>query len=95
MKARKKEEQFSETKSWIDNEVYELIDMRKQNVDNFVTGRWVVTVKNDQHGNMLKCKARWVLRSFQDKEKEFQQTDSPASTRPGFRVTCQMAANKN
>ena len=56
----------SEIKSWIDNEVYELIDMRKQKVDNFVTGRWVLTVKNDQHGNMLKFKARWVLRGFQD-----------------------------
>ena len=85
----------NEIKSWIDNEVYELVDMRKLEVKNYVTGRWVLTVKTDQHGNLQKCKARWVLRGFQDKEKEFQQTDSPASTRPGFRMSCQMAANRN
>ncbi len=59
----------SEIKSWIDNEVYELIDMRKLKVENYVTGRWVMTVKTDQHGHMQKCKARWVLRGFQDKQK--------------------------
>ena len=42
-----------------------------------------------------KNKTRWVLRGFQDKQKEYQQTDSPASTRPGFRMICQMAANKS
>ena len=85
----------NEITSWIENEVYELVDMRQEKIDNYVTGRWVLTVKSDQIGNMIKCKARWVLRGFQDKEKEFQQTDSPASTRPGFRMTRQMAANQN
>ena len=74
--------------------MYELVDMRKQKPKNYVTGRWVLTVKTDKEGNFDKCKARWVLRGFQDKQKDDQQTDSPTSTRPGFRMTCQLAASK-
>ena len=48
------------------------------------------TIKTDKQGNFLKAKARWVLRGFEDKQKEYQQTDSPASTRPGFRMSCQI-----
>jgi hypothetical protein len=90
--------QFSEAKrleyqSWLDNDVFELIDVRKVHVKNFVSGRWVLTIKRDKDGNFIKCKARWVLRGFQDKQKETQQTDSPAATRPGFRCAAQAAAN--
>ena len=42
-----------------------------------------------------KQKAKWVLKGFQDKQKEYRQTDSPASTRLGFRMSCQMAARKS
>ena len=42
--------------------------------------------------NFLKCKARWVLRGFQDAQHWNLQTDSPTSTRPGFRLQCQAAA---
>ena len=52
-------------------------------------------LKTDKQGNFLKAKARWALRGFQDKQKEYQQTDSPASTRPGFRMSCPMAASKS
>ena len=55
----------------------------------------MLTIKTDKQGNFLKAKARWVLRGFQDKQKEYQHTDSPASTRPGFRMSCQMAASKS
>ena len=41
----------------------------------------------------MKCKARWVLRGFQDRQVWDLQTDSPTSTRPGFRLQCQVAAN--
>ena len=34
-----------------------------------VTGRWALTLKRDKDGNFLKTKARWVLRGFQDKQK--------------------------
>ena len=55
----------------------------------------MLTIKTDKQGSFLRAKARWVLRGFQDKQKEYQQTDSPASTRPGFRMSCQMAASKS
>ena len=62
-----------ECKSWLDNEVFDLVDTRKIQVRNWVTGRWVLTLKRDKDGNFLKTKARWVLRGFQDKQKNDQQ----------------------
>jgi hypothetical protein len=86
----------AETKSWIDNDVYDLVDVRKL-VDNqkrnYVTGRWVLNLKRDREGNFLQCKARWVLRGSQDERKWEQQPDSPGASRPGFRMACQLAAN--
>ena len=84
-----------EWKSWADNKVFDLVDMRKFKPKNCVTGRWVLTIKTDKQGNFLGAKARWVLRGFQDKQKDYLQTDSPASTRPGFRMSCQMASSKS
>ena len=83
----------AECQSWIDNEVFDLVDMRKTKVRNFVAGRWVLTVKKDKDVNFQKCKARWVLKGFQDKQKNTQQTDSPAASRAGFRCATQLAAN--
>ena len=83
----------AECQSWIDNEVFDLVDMRKTRVRNFVAGRWVLTVKKDKDGNFQKCKARWALKGFQDKQKNTQQTDSPAASRAGFRCATQLAAN--
>ena len=74
----------AECQSWIDNEVFDLVDMRKTKVRNFVAGRWVFTVKKDKDGNFQKCKARWVLKGFEDKQKNTQQTDSPAASRAGW-----------
>ena len=37
-----------EWKSWIDNEVFDLVDLRKFEQKNYVTGRWVLTIKNDK-----------------------------------------------
>ena len=84
----------AEVKSWFDNDVFELVDMGKLKVRNFVTGRWVLTEKKDKDGKFLKCKARWVLKGFHDKQKDTQQTDSPAASRSGFRCVTQFAANK-
>ena len=42
----------------------------------------MLTIKTDKRGNFLKAKARWVLRCFDDKQKEYQQADSPASQDP-------------
>ena len=82
-----------EWKSWIDDEVFDLVDLRKFKSKNYVTGRRRLTTKTDKQGNFLGAKARWVLRGFLDKEKDYLQTDSPASTGPGFRMSCQMAAS--
>ena len=84
---------LGEYKSWVDDEVVDLVDLRKVKLRNYVTGRWVVTIKTDKQGNFLKAKERRVLRGFQDKQKEYQHTDSPA--RPGFRMSCQMATSKS
>ena len=50
--------------------LFDLVDMRKTRVRNFVAARWVCTVKKDKDGNFQKCKARWVLKGFQDKQKK-------------------------
>ncbi len=85
---------LDEYKSWADHEVFDLVDLRKTKPRNYVTGRWVLTIKRNKDGTFQKCKARWVLRGFQDKQQWDQQTDSPTTTRPGFRLTCQLAANQ-
>jgi hypothetical protein len=51
--------QFQEAKqkeyqSWLDNEVFELVDMRKVKVRNFITGPWVLTMKKDKDGKVEK-----------------------------------------
>ena len=89
-----KQAKIDEVKSWIDNEVFELVVLRKMAPKSYVTGRWVLTTKRNQDGSFQKCKARWVLRGFQDKQPWDQQTDSPTSTRPAFRLACQHAANE-
>ena len=83
-----------EVAQWFENEVLELVDMRKHRPNNFVTGRWVLTVKRDKNGKFMKTKARWVLRGFLDRQKTDLQTDSPTSSRPGFRMLLQLGANR-
>ena len=55
------EAKLKEYKSWVDNDVFELVDLRKVACKNFVRGRWVLTIKRDKDGNFVKVKARWVL----------------------------------
>ena len=79
---------------YLDNGALRLADKRKLSRDvNFLTGRWVLTVKVDKNGYFSKFKARWVCRGFQDKHAWEQQTDSPTATRYGFRLVAQCAAN--
>ena len=82
-----------EWKSWSEeNDIFSWVDLRKEKPKNFVTGRWVLTIKRNKDGTFSACKARWVLRGFQDNQIYKLQTDSPTSTRPGFRLQCQQAA---
>ena len=90
-----KSAKLDEFKSYLDNGALRLADKRKLSRDiNFLTGRWVLTVKVDKNGFFSKFKARWVCRGFQDKHAWEQQTDSPTATRYGFRLVAQCAANK-
>ena len=82
-------------KSSVDNEVFDLVDLRKVKAKNYVTRRLMLTIKTDKQGNFFKAEAKWVLRGCQDKQKGYQQTDSFASTRPGSRMICRMAANES
>ena len=88
------EANIAEARSWKENEVYDLVDMIHEKPYNYVTGRWMLVVKRKTYGTFDKCKARWVLRGFQDRQKYYQQTDSPTAARPAFRMACQIAANK-
>ena len=61
--------QFAEAKhlkykSWVDNEVFDLVDVRKGRPKIYVTGRWVPTIKTDKQSNFLRAKARLVKRGF-------------------------------
>ena len=56
-----------------------------------VCARVRVSVVTNKQGNFLKTKAR----GFQDEQTEYPQTDSLASIRPRFRMSCQMAASKS
>ena len=44
------EAKSAEIKSWFDNDVFDLVDIRKFKPKNFVTGRWVLTVNLDRDG---------------------------------------------
>ena len=71
----------SPPRSCFDNDVFDLVDVRKFKPKNFVTGRWVLTGKRDRDGKFQTCEARRCS------------TDSPTSTRPGLRLLCQNAAS--
>ena len=54
-----------ECKSWLDNEVFDLVDTRKIQVRNWVTGCWVLTLKRDKDGNFLASKTSRRMTSRQ------------------------------
>ena len=88
-----KQAKLEEFRSFLDFTAMKFRDRRKHKIENFVTGRWVLTIKTDKDGQFKKFKARWVCRGFQDAPKWDLQTDSPTATRYGFRVASQHAAS--
>ena len=46
----------AEIKSWQDNNVYEIIDIRKHKIKNYITGRWVLTVKINKMVSSIKLR---------------------------------------
>ena len=82
---------LDEFKSYLDNGALRLADKRKLSRDvNFLTGRWVLTVKVDK--NRYKFKARWVCRGFQDRHAWEQQTDSPTAATLLVRTSARLRA---
>ena len=88
-----KQAKLAEFRSFLDFTAMTFSDKRRHKIDNYVTGRWVLTIKVDKDGQFKKFKARWVCRGFQDAQKYDLQTDSPTATRSGFRVASQHAAS--
>ena len=88
-----KQAKLEEFRSFLDFTAMKFRDRRKHKIENFVTGRWVLTIKTDKDGQFKKFKARWVCRGFQDAQKWDLQTDSPTATRYGFRVASRHAAS--
>ena len=88
-----KQAKLEEFRSFLDFTAMKFRDRRKHKIENFLTGRWVLTIKTDKDGQFKKFKARWVCRGFQDVQKWDLQTDSPTATRYGFRVASQHAAS--
>ena len=58
------EAQHLEYRSWVLDKVFDLIHLRKVTPRNYVTGRWVLTIKTDKQDSFLKAKARWVTKRF-------------------------------
>lgn len=52
-----------------------------------------IACERKEDGSFEKSEARCVLKEFRDKQKEEQRKDSPAASRPGCRMTCQLGAN--
>ena len=75
---------LEEFKSYLDNGVIRFLDNRTLKFGpggtNYLTGRWVLTVKVNKDGNFSKFKARWVCKGFQDKHGWEQQSDSPTAS---------------
>ena len=88
-----KQAKLEEFRSFLDFTAMKFRDRRKHKIENFVSGRWVLTIKTDKDGQFKRFKARWVCRGFQDVQKWDLQTDSPTATRYGFRVASQHAAS--
>ena len=88
-----KQAKLEEFRSFLDFTAMTFRDKRRHKIDNYVTGRWVLTIKVDKDGQFKKFKARWVCRGFQDAQKYDLQPDSPTATRYGFRVASQHAAS--
>ena len=79
-----KQAKLEEFRSFLDFTAMTFRDKRRHKIDNYVTGRWVLTIKVDKDGQFKKFKARWVCRGFQDAQKYDLQTDSQTATRYGF-----------
>ena len=59
-----------EWKTWIDNQVFDLVHLRNVQPKNCVTRRWVLTSRATSKATSSGRRPEWVLRGFQDKQKD-------------------------
>ena len=92
--------QFAETKhlewkSWIENGVFDLVDLRKVKTEELRDKTMGTHHQDRQAGQLPQDESQMGTARF-PKQAEGLPTDRfPASTRPGFRMSCQMAASKS
>ena len=58
------EAKMSEHKSWVDNDVCDLVDMSKHPPKDFVKGRWALTVKRDKDGKFCEVQGKMGSKMF-------------------------------
>ena len=63
------EAKLEESRSFLDFTAMTFRDKRRHKIENYVTGRWVLTTKVDKDGKFFNFKAQWVCRGFQDVQK--------------------------
>ena len=66
-----------EWKSCTDNEVFDIVDLRKAKPKNYVSGRWVPTIKTNKATSSGQ-RLDGYCEVAKDKQKDYLQTDSPA-----------------
>ena len=59
-----KQAKLEEFRSFLDFTAMTFCDKRRRKIDNYVTGRWVLTIKVDKDGQFKKFKARWLVVDF-------------------------------
>ena len=64
-----KQAKLEEFRRFLDFTAMTFRDKRRHKIDNYVTGRWVLTIKVDKDGQFKKFKARWVCGGFQDAQR--------------------------
>ena len=58
-----------------------------------ITGRWVITRKQEHDGMKSRYKARWCMRGFQEDERP--RSDSPTVSKESLKLLLSIAANEN
>ena len=77
-----KQAKLEEFRSFLDFIAMTFRDKRRHKIDNYVTGRWVLTIKVDKDGQFKKFKARWV-RAFRTPRSMTSRLSVPRQRQPG------------
>ena len=84
----------NEYKSLIKNETWALVP--RPEGKNFVTRKWVYVTKRDEAGTIIRYKARWVARGFnQIKGVDYNEVFSPTARSTTIRILLSIVVNRN